>query len=242
MSEDARLAEAICRFGRSLFERGLTPGSSGNISVRLEDGSWIATPTNASLGFLDPARLSRLDASGKLVSGDPPTKEIPLHAALYASRPDDRAIVHLHSTHGVAVSMLPGLDAQDVLPPLTAYYLMRVGRTALVPYFRPGDPAVTEAIEALGGRFACVLLANHGPILAARDLDAAVYGIEEFEETAKLFLMVRALNPRLLTGEQIRDLVRVFNLPADVAETAERHHAGGLESPVGFLARHVKGS
>jgi 3-dehydro-4-phosphotetronate decarboxylase len=238
----ADLRESICRFGRSLFERGLTPGSSGNISVRLEDGGWLVTPTNASLGFLDPARLSRLDASGMLISGDAPTKEIPLHAALYETRPNDRAIVHLHSTNCVAVSMLPGLDPADVLPPLTAYFLMRAGRTALVPYFRPGAPEIAEAIRALDGRYAALLLANHGPILAAPTLDTAIYGIEELEETAKLFLMVRALNPNILTPDQIRDLVAAFNLPADLAEQAERHHGGTPREPVGFLSRHLKGS
>ncbi len=136
MSESA-LREAICRFGRSLFERGLTPGSSGNISLRLDDGGWLVTPTNASLGFLDPARISRLDRDGKLLSGDKPTKEIPLHGALYDSRSSARAIVHLHSTHAVAVSMLPEIDPRAVLPPLTPYSLMRAGAVALVPYFRP---------------------------------------------------------------------------------------------------------
>src|SRR4051794_33907690 len=139
---NARLREEICRFGRSLFERGLTPGSSGNISVRLDDGGWLVTPTNASLGFLDPARISRLDATGRLVSGDAPTKEIPLHTALYDSRSKARAIVHLHSTHAVALTMLPEIDPRAALPPMTPYYLMKAGQTALLPYYRPGDPAV----------------------------------------------------------------------------------------------------
>ena len=123
MSE-TKIREDICRFGRSLFERGLTPGSSGNISVRLDDGGWLVTPTNASLGFLDPARMSRLGPDGRLVSGDAPTKEIPLHTALYETRGAARAMVHLHSTHSVAVSMLPEIDPSAVLPPMTAYYLM----------------------------------------------------------------------------------------------------------------------
>ncbi|MGY4410744.1 ribulose-5-phosphate 4-epimerase/fuculose-1-phosphate aldolase [Bradyrhizobium sp. LB7.1] len=137
MSNETRLREDICRFGRSLFERGLTPGSSGNISVRLDGGGWLVTPTNASLGFLDPAKLSRLDEQGRLVSGDAPTKEVPLHTALYATRGSARAIVHLHSTHSVALSMLPEVDPRAVLPPMTAYYLMKCGATALVPYYRP---------------------------------------------------------------------------------------------------------
>src|ERR1700749_1528563 len=148
MSE-TKLREDICRLGRSLFERGLTPGSSGNISIRLEDGGWLVTPTNASLGFLDPAKLSRLSADGKLVSGDAPTKEVPLHSALYQTRTAARAVVHLHSTHSVAISMLPEIDPRAALPPLTAYYLMKCGATALVPYYRPGGPAVGGADKGL---------------------------------------------------------------------------------------------
>ncbi len=211
MSE-AKLREEIVRFARSLFERGLTPGSSGNISVRLEDGGWLVTPTNASLGFLDPARLSRLDAGGRVIAGDKPTKEIPLHAALYEERSGDRAIVHLHSTHAVALSMLPDTDPADVLPPLTAYYLMRVGRTALVPYHRPGDPAVADAIRGLAGRYASVLLANHGPVVAGPTLEAAVFAMEELEETAKLHLLLRGANPRILDPAQSRELASAFDL------------------------------
>lgn len=207
---ESRQREDICRFGRSLFERGLTPGSSGNISVRLDDGGWLVSPTNASLGFLDPASLSRLDANGRLVAGDQPTKEVPLHAALYESRASARAVVHLHSTQSVALSMLPGLDPRAVLPPLTAYYVMRAGATALVPYFRPGDPAVADAIRGLAGRYASVLLANHGPVVAGESLEAAVFATEELEETAKLFLLLRGMNPRYLTPAQVEDLTAVF--------------------------------
>jgi 3-dehydro-4-phosphotetronate decarboxylase len=219
VSEETRLREDICRFGRSLFERGLTAGSSGNISVRLKDGGWLTTPTNSSLGFLDPARLSRLDPDGNLLSGDAPTKELPLHTALYATRSDAGAIVHLHSTHSVAVSMLPDVDAANAIPPMTAYYVMRVGRTALVPYYRPGDPAVADAIRGLAGRYTSVLLANHGPVVAGKDLEAAVYATEELEETAKLRLLLHGLNPRLLTREQVRDLVTHFGLDSSIVPT-----------------------
>lgn len=210
--DENRLREDICRFARSLFERGLTPGSSGNISVRLDDGGWLVTPTNASLGFLDPARLSRLDASGRLLSGDKPTKEIPLHGAVYDVRHKARAIVHLHSTHAVALSMLPDIDPRAVLPPLTPYYLMRVGQAALVPYHRPGDPAVADAIRGLAAQYSAVLLANHGPVVAGDDLEAAVFAMEELEETAKLHLLLRNLNPRHLSPQQIKDLVATFGL------------------------------
>ena len=206
MSE-SRLREEICRYGRSLFERGLTPGSSGNISLRLDDGGWLVTPTNASLGFLDPARISRLDAQGRLVSGDKPTKEIPLHSALYETRGSAQAIVHLHSTHAVALTMLPEIDPRAVLPPMTPYYLMRGGETALVPYYRPGDPAVADAIRGLAGKYSSVLLANHGPVVAGSSLDAAVNAVEELEETAKLYLLLRGAKTRFLTPAQVSELL-----------------------------------
>jgi ribulose-5-phosphate 4-epimerase/fuculose-1-phosphate aldolase len=209
---DTKLRDDICRLGRSLFERGLTPGSSGNISVALEDGGFLLTPTNASLGFLDPARLSRLDAGGRLVSGDAPTKEVPLHTALYQSRGTARAVVHLHSTHAVALSMLPEIDPRAALPPMTPYYLMKCGPTALVPYYRPGDPAVADAIKGLAGQYSSVLLANHGPVVSGDTLEAAVFAVEELEETAKLYLLLRGLNPRYLSPEQVKDLTKTFGL------------------------------
>ena len=221
---DARLREEICRYGRSLFERGLTPGSSGNISLRLEDGGWLVTPTNASLGFLDPARISRLDAEGRHLSGDKPTKEIPLHTALYDTRGSARAIVHLHSTHAVALTMLPEIDPRAALPPMTPYYLMRAGETALVPYYRPGDPDVADAIRGLAGKYSSVLLANHGPVVAGDSLEAAVFATEELEETAKLYLLLRNLNPRFLSPAQVADLVKTFSL--DLPSHHDHDHDG----------------
>lgn len=209
---ESRLREEICRLGQSLFARGLTPGSSGNISVRCDDGGWLVTPTNASLGALDPARLSRLGADGRLLSGDKPTKEVPLHSALYDTRAAARAVVHLHSTHSVALSMLPEIDPRAALPPLTPYYLMKCGATALVPYYRPGDPAVADAIKGLAGKYSSVLLANHGPVVAGDSLEAAVFAMEELEETAKLYLLLRGLNPRHLSPAQVDDLVKTFGL------------------------------
>jgi len=216
---EAKLREAVCRFARSLFERGLTPGSSGNISLRLDDGGLLVTPTNASLGFLDPAGLTRLDAQGRLVSGDPPTKEMPLHTALYETRRGAGAVVHLHSTHAVAMTLLPEIDPQSALPPLTPYSVMRCGRVALIPYFRPGDPAVADAIRGLAGRHSAILLASHGPVVAGDTLEAAVFAMEELEETAKLALLLRGMNPRTLTPAQIDDLVHTFGLPSH-----EEHH------------------
>ncbi|MHB1305086.1 MAG: 3-oxo-tetronate 4-phosphate decarboxylase [Acidiphilium sp.] len=211
MGESA-LREAICRFGRSLFERGLTPGASGNISVRLDDGGWLCTPTDASLGFLDPARIAKLDANRRLVSGDTPTKEVPLHDALYDTRPDAGAVVHLHSTHAVALSLIPGIDPEEALPPLTPYLVMRVGKLALIPYHMPGDAAVGDAIRGLAGRHSAVLLANHGPVVAGKSLQAAVFAMEELEESARLFLLVRNLDPRLLTEDQLAALKHRFSL------------------------------
>jgi len=202
----AKIREAICAIGASIFQRGLTAGSSGNISVKTEDG-WLMTPTNASLGRLDPARLSHLDHSGGLIAGDPPTKESFLHRVMYEERGDTGAVVHLHSTHSVAVSCLSEVDPHDVLPPITAYYVMRVGRLPLVPYFRPGDMALAEAVRGFAGKHHAVLLANHGPVVGGTNLDAAVNAIEELEETAKLYLLLRGAETRFLTREQVEELL-----------------------------------
>jgi 3-dehydro-4-phosphotetronate decarboxylase len=202
---EPKLRDEICRLGQSLFTRGLTFGSAGNISVRLEDG-WLMTPTNVSLGRLDPARLAKLNADGKLVSGDPPTKETFLHRAMYSERPQASAVVHLHSTYSVAVSALADIDTANVLPPITAYYVMRVGRLPLVAYYPPGDLALADAVQRLAGKHHAVLLANHGPVVAGSTLDAAANAIEELEETAKLFLLLRGSKVRLLTNEQVAAL------------------------------------
>ena len=212
MSDETRIRDEICRVGGSLFDRGLTAGSSGNISVRLADGGWLMTPTNISLGALDPARLSRLDANGQLMAGDAPTKEAFLHLSMYGERKDARAVVHLHSSHATAVSILRDVDPNDVLPALTAYYVMRVGRLPLVPYFAPGDPDLAHAVRALAGRHHAVLLANHGPVVAGTSLANAQYATEELEETAKLFLLLQNQALCLLTPEQVADLRHRFNL------------------------------
>src|SRR5712691_8097453 len=202
---EATAREAICEIGASIFNRGLTAGSSGNISLRLEDG-WLMTPTNVSLGRLDPARLSKLDDNGALVAGDAPTKESFLHRVMYEERAKTGAVIHLHSTHSVAVSCLAEIDPADVLPPITAYYVMRVGRLPLVPYFRPGDLALAKAVRGFAGKHHAVLLANHGPVVAGSNLDAAVNAIEEVEETAKLYLLLRGAETRYLTRSQVMEL------------------------------------
>jgi ribulose-5-phosphate 4-epimerase/fuculose-1-phosphate aldolase len=205
MSENA-VRDRICTVGASLFRRGLTFGSTGNISVRLPDGGWLMTPTNASLGELDPARLCRLDADGRVVAGDKPTKEAFLHRVMYAARTDARAVVHLHSTHSVAVSCLHGLDHADCLPPLTAYYVMRVGRLPLVPYDPPGDESLAQAVAAVAGEHHAVLLSNHGPLVAGSSLENAMYATEELEETARIFLLLGDRATRTLTQAQVEDL------------------------------------
>ncbi len=205
MASGASQREAICRLGASMFQRGLTFGSAGNISVRLDDG-WLMTPTNVSLGELDPARLAHLGPDGQLLEGDAPTKEAFLHRVMYAGRTDAEAVVHLHSTHSVAVSCLADLDPDDVLPPITAYYVMRVGRLPLVPYFPPGDTKLAEAVRPLVGRHHAVLLANHGPVVAGTSLTAAAGAIEELEETARLFLLLQGHRVRSLTPAQVDEL------------------------------------
>jgi len=199
------MRQEIVETGRSLFARGLSPGTSGNLSARV-DGGFLMTPTNSSLGSLDPDRLSRLDAKGGHVDGDPPTKEAWLHMAMYAERPEAQAIVHLHSTHAVAVACLDGVDEDDVLPPLTPYYVLRVGRLPLVPYGRPGDASLSEVVRKRARASHALLLANHGPIVAAATIAQAAAAAEEIEETAKLVLLTHGLKTRLLTPQQLDKL------------------------------------
>ena len=206
---EASLREEIAAYGELLTGLGLAHGSTGNISVRLDDG-WLLTPTNSRLGQLDPARIARLDDEGRHLAGDPPSKEAFLHRSVYEMRPNARAIVHLHSTHSVAVSCLAGVDADDVLPPLTAYYVMRVGRLPLIPYFPPGDQRLASAVRQVAARHAAVLLANHGPVVAGKSLDAAVGAIEELEATAKLHLLLQGQETRPLSAEQVAELRRLY--------------------------------
>jgi len=206
---ESKLREEICWFGKSMYDRGLTAGSSGNISARV-DGGWLMTPTNSCLGRLDPGTLSKVDEKGAPVSGDKPTKEAFLHLSMYAQRAGAGAIVHLHSTHSVAVSVLADIDHENPIPPLTAYYVMKIGRLALVPYYAPGDETLANAVREVARDHHAVLLANHGPVVAGKDLETAVYATEELEETAKLYLLLRGQQTRLLSLEQVADLHRRF--------------------------------
>jgi 3-dehydro-4-phosphotetronate decarboxylase len=206
---EAQLRDEIALLGRSIYDRGLTHGSTGNISAKLDDG-WLLTPTGSNLGRLDPARLSKLDWNGKLLAGDAPSKENFLHLAMYQERKQNGAVVHLHSTHSVAVSVLADVDTADVLPPLTAYYVMRIGRLPLVPYYAPGDLELAYAVRGFAGKHHAVLLANHGPVVAGSTLAAAADAVEELEATARLFLALRGEKVRLLTPEQVAELRAKF--------------------------------
>jgi ribulose-5-phosphate 4-epimerase/fuculose-1-phosphate aldolase len=215
MSEESDLRELICSLAKSMFDRGLTGGSTGNISARTPDGGLLVSPTGTSFGRLDPARLSRFDAGGKPIGGDQPTKEMPLHSAFYDTRSTAGAVVHLHSCHSVAWSLMPEVDEENFLPPLTPYAIMKLGKVKLLPFFRPGDPAMGEAVRGLAGRRSAVMLANHGPVVAGKDVEAACNAIEELEETAKLAIMMRGFDARLLSPDQIADVVTHFDVEWD---------------------------
>jgi len=209
---ETKARDQIVALGLSMYERGLSSGSAGNLSVRLEHG-WLMTPTNVALGRLDSARLARLDDQGRHVGGDPPTKEAQLHLAMYGARKSAGAIVHLHATHSVAVSCLADVDPDDALPPITAYFVMRVGRLKLLPYFPPGDPKLAAAIGDVAARHSAVLLANHGPVVAGTSLEAAVNAAEELEETAKLYLLLHHRPTRFLTSDQVAKLTKKYPIP-----------------------------
>ena len=202
--------DQIVLLAKSMFERGLTFGSSGNISARVDDG-WLMTPTGSTMGTLDPAKISKLNNEGTHIQGDKPTKESFLHRVMYEQRPGTGAVVHLHSTHSVAVSCLVDIDKKNVLPPITAYYVMKVGTLPLVPYFPPGDLNLAKAVSEMASDHHAVLLANHGPVVAGKSLEDAVYAMEELEETAKLFLMLKNMNTSFLDDFQIADLKNRFS-------------------------------
>ena len=215
MTTEAHLREHICLLAKSMFDRGLTGGSTGNISARTEDGGLLVSPTGTSFGRLDPGRLSRFDADGKLIGGDKPTKEMPLHSAFYETRRSAGAVVHLHSCHSVALSMMPDADEDNFLPPMTPYGIMKLGRVKLLPFFMPGDPMMGEAVRGLAGKRSAVMLANHGPVVAGKDVEAACNAIEELEDTARLAMMTRGMAPRMLDQTQVQALVTKFDVEWD---------------------------
>ncbi len=206
MSETTKMRDQIAAFAKSIYDRGLTSGSTGNISARLSDGTILMTPTGSSMGFIDPARISHLSADLLLLSGDTPTKEISLHTAFYDTRSETGAVVHLHSCHSVALSMMPDTDPEDVIPALTPYSIMRLGKVKLLPFFLPGDPEMGTAVRGLAGKRSAVLLANHGPVVAGKNLEASVYAMEELEEGAKLAMMTRGMERIGLSAEDVTNL------------------------------------
>lgn len=207
--DEQKLRRDICDLGRSMFDRRLTPGASGNISARVDDG-WLMTPTGSMLGELEPDRLAKIAPDGTHLSGDKPTKETFLHMAVYEVRPQTEAIVHLHSSYSVALSVMEETDPADALPPITAYYVMRIGKLPMVPYFPPGDTGLAEAMRPVFKDHKACLLANHGPVVADKSLRDAVGAMEELEETAKLHLMLRGIPVRTLTPEQVAELRERF--------------------------------
>ncbi|PZW45889.1 ribulose-5-phosphate 4-epimerase/fuculose-1-phosphate aldolase [Humitalea rosea] len=210
MSKEADLRESLCRLGASLFARGYSVGSAGNISVRLDDG-YLMTPTNSSLGSLDPASLSKLAPDWSHVSGDKPTKEVFLHRAVLTARAEAGAVVHLHSTHATAISCLASPGDTAPIPPLTPYFVMRVGRSLpVVRYWRPGDARMEPEIHAAALTARAMLLANHGPVVSGKSLIDAVYAAEELEESARLALMLRGMGARGLTEAEVEDLLGTF--------------------------------
>ena len=211
-----KLREQICTFASSMFIRGLTHGSTGNISVRVDDDAILVTPSGSSFGNLDPNEIVKVTKEGSLIGSSVPTKELPLHRAFYETRGmKSGAVVHLHSTNSVALSMLPGINVDSVLPPYTPYSIMLLGKVKLLPFFVPGDPAMGEAIKGLAGKRSAVLLANHGPVVSGKTLEASVNAIEELENTAKLVLILRGSSAIELDKNQIKSVVNKFNIEWD---------------------------
>ncbi len=207
--DESALRDEMCLWARSMFERGLTPGSSGNLSARLADG-FLVTPTGSCLGFLEPGRLSKLDREGRLLSGDAPTKEVPLHLAFYAARPSAGGVVHLHSTYATALSCLAEIDPANALAPITPYAMMQVGAVPVLPYAPPGSTELAAPVAAAAQTATAVLLANHGPVVSAKTFRAAVMAAEELEETAKLILLTRGMKIRHLTPDAVAELQKRF--------------------------------
>ena len=215
MMRDNDLREQMCLLAKSMFDRGLTGGSTGNISARTEDGGLLVSPTGSSFGRLDPARLSLFNAKGEHVDGDKPTKEMPLHSAFYDTRSTAGAVVHLHSCHAVALSTTPEVNEDDFLPPLTPYGIMKLGRVKLLPFFLPGDPAMGEAVRGLAGKRSAVMLANHGPVVAGKDVEAACNAIEELEDTARLAMLLRGVEAKVLSKKDVQAIVKKFDVEWD---------------------------
>lgn len=209
-TEEARLREEICEVGASLHARGYTTGTAGNISARLSDG-WLITPTDACLGKLDPARLAKVSAANEWLSGDKPSKTLALHRGIYARNAQARCVLHTHSTHLVALTLAGVAAPEAVLPPITPYQVMKIGRVPLIAYARPGAPTVAEQVAAIAGEVRGVLLERLGPVVWADSVTRASHALEELEETARLWLML-AQRPAPLTPAQVEELESAFGV------------------------------
>ncbi|ANG92883.2 aldolase [Enterobacteriaceae bacterium 155047] len=209
---EKQLREDMVRYARSMFERGYSSGGAGNISLKLPDGNILATPTNSSFGDLDAEELSKVTMEGALLSGQKASKEVLMHLAMYRQRPQCGGIVHLHSPWLTALSCLPGIDPENALPPITPYYVMRVGKLPVVPYIRPGSPLIAEHVEKLAGEHNAILLANHGPIISGKNIREAVFNAEELEETARLYFMLKPFGMNTLSTENVDELNATFNM------------------------------
>ncbi|CAB3671172.1 3-oxo-tetronate 4-phosphate decarboxylase [Achromobacter animicus] len=208
MTEEARIREEICTIGASLYARGYTVGAAGNISARLDDG-WLITPTDACLGRLDPAELAKVDLDGNWVAGGKPSKTLLLHQGIYRASPDSRGIVHTHSTHLVALTLAGVWRPDEVLPPITPYQVMKVGRIPLIGYRRPGDPQAAAEVAAVAGEVRGALFERLGPVVWEKSVSHASFALEELEETARLWLMTQP-RPEPLTDEAIETLRATF--------------------------------
>ena len=207
MTVESELREQICFWGKSMFDRGLTGGSSGNLSARLDDG-FLLTPTDSCLGYLEPEKLSKLDLAGHHISGGKPTKEVPLHLSYYQGRPQANGIVHLHSTYATALSCLNDIDPNNVLQPFTPYHLMKVGAVPLLPFTEPGTDEIVPLILQAAPAHSAILLSNHGPVVTANTFLSAVFAAEEFEEAAKINLILKNYEARTLDSDSIERLLR----------------------------------
>lgn len=209
---EQQLREDMVHYARSMYERGYSSGGAGNISLRLPDGNILATPTNSSFGDLNAEELSKVTMEGEQLSGKKASKEVLMHLAIYRQRPQCGGIVHLHSPWLTALSCLPGINPENALPPITPYYVMRVGKLPVVPYIRPGSPLIAEHVEKLAKEHNSILLANHGPIVSGKDIREAVFNAEELEETAKLYFMLKPFGMNTLTPENVEELDEMFKM------------------------------
>ncbi|XAW87784.1 aldolase [Vibrio sp. CDRSL-10 TSBA] len=203
---EQQLREQMVRLARSMFERGYATGGAGNLSLKLPDGNFLATPTGSSFGRLVAEELSVVDIEGNLISGKRASKEVAFHLAIYRNNPNCNAIVHLHSTYLTALSCLDNLDSDNAIRPFTPYYVMRIGQLPVIPYLRPGEPRIAEELAKRAADYRAFLLANHGPVVTGSDLEDAVDNAEELEETARLMFLLDKHPIRYLTDAEVEDL------------------------------------